>query len=390
MNWYVVDTTLRDGEQAPGVVFRPADRVAIAVALAAAGVAEIEVGIPAMGAAAQRDIGHIRDAFADRDREAPRLTAWCRARVDDLAAAADCGLRAAHCGLPVSPIQLGALRHDQEWCRQRLERCLAFARRHFAFVSIGLQDVARTPVAVLHELASVAAAHGADRIRLADSVGAWLPWQVPPLIAGLREVAGDCAIGVHTHNDLGLATANALAALAAGADCCDVTVNGLGERAGNAALAEVVCAARQAGLDTGGVSTDALTPLARQVAAASDRPLPPQQPLVGGNCFRHESGIHVQSQLVDRRAYELIEPELVGQCSSEHLIGLHSGGQALIAALAAIDISCQPAETAILLPRVRALAQRLRRDLHVDELRQLHHRLIAEARSVPERTLSCR
>lgn len=364
---YLIDTTLRDGEQAPGVVFNRADKIAIATALDRAGIDEIEVGTPAMGGDTRADIRAIMDLGLQA-----RLTAWCRAHPEDLRAAHTTGLRAVHLGVPASSIQLEAMGRNLSWVVDQLSACVRLARASFDWVAIGFHDVARADIHDLVLLTALARDLAVDRVRLADSCGLWLPDQVATVVDRLKPMLGDTDLAVHCHNDLGLATANALVALQHGADCCDVTVDGLGERAGNTPLAPIVMACAQAGIATGITSTH-LCQLSKLTAKASRRPIPIDRPVVGTACYQHESGIHVRAQIADRRCYEPFPPEAVGQEASRFLIGLHSGTHALLAALQAQGIDANTEQAAGLLPAVRKQARRLGRDLHSGELIALWH-----------------
>jgi homocitrate synthase NifV len=193
---------------------------------------------------------------------------------------------------------------------------------------------------------------------LADTVGIWSPFQTQHAVAAVSRWAPGLALGFHGHNDLGMATANSLAAVEAGAASVDVTVNGLGERAGNAALEEVVMALQKCLHHPPGMDTRSLVRLSRLVAQAAGRPVPPAKPVVGTAVFRHESGIHVRSILEDRETYEPFPAHEVGALSSAIVLGKHSGTTAVRHVLASRGISVTADEAVELLAAVRARAAR--------------------------------
>lgn len=303
-----VDTTLRDGEQAPGVRFTIDQKVAIAASLADLGVEELETGTPAIGG------DHLVAMQEIASLELPcRLTAWCRAREDDLRAAIAAGVDAVHFSVPTSEILLAAFGKSHAWVMHTLTELTPWARDRFEFVSIGAQDASRSAPEFLVQLAIVAADLGANRLRIADTVGLWNPWQTQQVIQGIREAVPDLPLGFHGHNDFGLATANTLAAHLAGARYLDVTVGGLGERAGNASLEQVAAALRATAGVEHGLKMKSFLQLGRLVAAAASREIPPDRPLTGSAAFTHESSIHVFAQAHDDRSYEPLSPESVGQ-----------------------------------------------------------------------------
>ncbi|MDZ7618123.1 MAG: homocitrate synthase, partial [Patescibacteria group bacterium] len=349
-----------------GVAFSPAKRLAIAVALAEMGVPELEIGTPAMG-------DDERDAMRRiAARRLPcRLTAWCRASCADIDQAADCGVDAVHLSLPCSPIHLQCLGKRRSWVIRRLRETVRYARGRFAYVSIGAQDASRSDLTFLIRVARVAQAAGADRFRLADTVGIWSPDQTRAAVTAICAAAAHMAIAFHGHNDLGMATANTLAAVAAGAECVDVTVNGLGERAGNAPLAEVVMALRLCMQQDAAVDTRRLHEVSRMVALASGRPVAPDKPIVGHRVFCHESGIHVAALAADPRTYEPFSPEDVGHGRRTFVLGKHSGSTAVCEVLSRHGIALERQDGRRMLSHVRALARERKGEVTAKELMPL-------------------
>jgi homocitrate synthase NifV len=434
------DTTLRDGEQTAGVVFSNHEKIRIAKLLNEVGVHQIEVGIPAMlgdekqvitqivelglkpsilawNRAVIADIQHSLDCGVDAvaismsasdihiEHKLAKSRQWVldqiracvafakehgkyvsvnaedasRADLEFLLrfgrAAKEEGVDAVAISLATSDIHIETkLMKDRKWVLDSIRTATAYAKSEGVYVSVNAEDASRTEFGFLLEYAAAAKAEGADRLRFCDTLGILDPFDTYNVVSFLTRQGLE--IEMHTHDDFGMATANALAGIKAGATYVNTTVNGLGERAGNAALEEVVMALKFIGQVDLGLHTSRFRELCEYVAAASARTIPAWKSIVGTNVFAHESGIHADGVIKNPLNYEAYAPEDVG-LERQIVVGKHSGSRTIYRKFQEFGIELSDHDADEMLKMVRQTAIELKRALFEKEIMYLYQDYIA-------------
>ena len=377
----IFDTTLRDGEQSPGFSMNTAEKIRMAHQLAALGVDVIEAGFPI---ASKGDLEAVL-AVAREVKEVP-IAALARARKDDIMAAVE-ALKPAnyprmHVFLATSDLHLQAKLHmTRQQALEAIGSMIKLAKNFVAEVEFSAEDAGRTELEFLCEACQIAIDNGATVLNLPDTVGYAVPEEYGAMFRRVREHLGDpehVVFSAHCHDDLGLAVANSLAAVRAGVRQIECTVNGIGERAGNAALEEVAVALAVR-KESFGVATNLklneLYKSSRLLTEITGAQVAPNKAVVGANAFAHEAGIHQDGIIKNPLTYEIISPEAVGVPSRSLVLGKHSGRHALRQTLEDLGYSPSDAELAECYRRVTAFADQTKQ-VRARDIMAIAHQVI--------------
>jgi 2-isopropylmalate synthase len=358
----IFDTTLRDGEQSPGFSMKTEEKIRLARQLAALNVDVIEAGFPI---ASRGDLEAVQRVSREI-RDVP-IAALARAKKQDVDAAIEALKPAAlprlHIFLATSDLHLQVkLNITREQALEAIGSMIRYGRQRVGEVEFSAEDAGRTDIDFLRQVCRVAVDAGATVLNLPDTVGYAVPEEYGAMFTRIREFLGDpqgITLSAHCHDDLGMAVANSLAAIRAGARQIECTINGIGERAGNAALEEVVVALavrKESFGVTTGIRLEELFRTSRMLTEITGAQVAPNKAVVGANAFAHEAGIHQDGIIKNPLTYEIISPQTVGVLARSLVLGKHSGRNALRLTLRDLGYEASDTELAEVYRRVTALA----------------------------------
>ncbi len=347
----ILDTTLRDGEQTPGVSLTTESKLLIAKKIDGLGVDIIEAGSAITSEGERESIKKIANEGLDAE-----ICSYCRIRKEDIDLAIACDVDSIFLVAPVSDLHIREkLRKERGYVLRTTVEMTEYARAHGLTVEVGGEDASRADPDFLKAIFNAGIDAGADRLCFCDTVGILVPERSYEIFLELSKLR--VPMSVHCHNDFGMATANTLAALRAGAKEAHVTINGIGERAGNTSLEEVVLALYSLYKHKTKIDLKGLYTTSRLVSRLSGIPVAPNKAIVGGNAFTHEAGIHVHGLIADTSTYEPITPELVGR-ERRIVLGKHAGKSSVLLALKELGISTSEKQVDEIVARMKELGDK--------------------------------
>ena len=390
----IFDTTLRDGEQSPGFSMNTEEKIRLARQLAVLGVDVIEAGFPI---ASRGDLEAVR--MVAREVRSVPIAALARAKKDDVTAAIEALQPAAasrlHIFLATSDLHLQVkLNMTREQALEAIGSMIRYGRQHVAEVEFSAEDAGRTDIDFLCQVCRVAVDAGATTLNLPDTVGYAVPEEYGAMFLRVREYLGDpqgITLSAHCHDDLGMAVANSLAAVRAGVRQIECTINGIGERAGNASLEEVVVAMavrKESFGVTTNINLEHLFPTSRMLTEITGAQVAPNKAVVGANAFAHEAGIHQDGIIKNPLTYEIISPQAVGVPARSLVLGKHSGRNALKMSLRDLGYEPSSSELAECYRRVTALADKSKQVRQRDLVAIAHEVMRRGSSAVPKEATS--
>ena len=390
----IFDTTLRDGEQSPGFSMNSEEKIRLARQLAVLGVDVIEAGFPI---ASRGDLEAVR--MVAREVRSVPIAALARAKKDDVSAAIEALEPAAasrlHIFLATSDLHLQVkLNMTREQALEAIGSMIRYGRQHVAEVEFSAEDAGRTDIDFLCQVCRVAVDAGATTLNLPDTVGYAVPEEYGAMFLRVREYLGDpqgITLSAHCHDDLGMAVANSLAAVRAGVRQIECTINGIGERAGNASLEEVVVALavrKESFGVTTNINLEQLFPTSRMLTEITGAQVAPNKAVVGANAFAHEAGIHQDGIIKNPLTYEIISPQAVGVPARSLVLGKHSGRNALKMSLRDLGYEPSSSELAECYRRVTALADKSKQVRQRDLVAIAHEVMRRGGSAVPKEATS--
>jgi D-citramalate synthase len=357
----ILDTTLRDGEQTPGVSLTTENKLLIAKKIDSLGVDIIEAGSAITSEGERASIKKIANEGLNAE-----ICSYCRIRKEDIDAALTCDVDSIHLVVPVSDLHIQVkLKKDRETVRKMAVEMTEYAKSHGLIVELSGEDASRADLDYLRSVYNAGIDAGADRLCFCDTVGILTPERSYDIFSDLSLLRAP--ISVHCHNDFGMATANTVAALRAGAGEAHVTINGIGERAGNTSLEEVVMVLYSLYKQETKIDLKSIYTTSHLVSRLCGIPVAPNKAIVGGNAFTHEAGIHVHGLLANTATYEPITPELVGR-ERRIVLGKHAGRSSVVLALKEMGISVTEKQIDDIVERMKEMGDKGKRVTDADLL----------------------